>query len=158
MAGGAGPIVSNTNPFKTRLMPKEYYTAFALVTSLFFLWGFCYGLLDVLNKHFQNVLGITKLQSTGLQVAYFGIGYFAFSHVAGEVLKRRGYKTTIMMGLGLYSLGAILFWPVAHYSSTSSHSAIFGGWVFPLPCLAFHFQCSISDNAPSLPLSPCLYI
>jgi fucose permease len=51
--------------------------AFILVTSLFFLWGFAYGLLDVLNKHFQKVLGITKLQSTGLQVAYFGIGYFA---------------------------------------------------------------------------------
>jgi FHS family L-fucose permease-like MFS transporter len=51
--------------------------AFILVTSLFFLWGFAYGLLDVLNKHFQNVLGVTKLQSTGLQVAYFGIGYFA---------------------------------------------------------------------------------
>lgn len=41
--------------------------AFILVTSLFFLWGFAYGLLDVLNKHFQNILGITKLQSTGLQ-------------------------------------------------------------------------------------------
>ena len=50
--------------------------SFCLVTSLFFLWGFAYGLLDVLNKHFQNTLGITKLQSTGLQVAYFGIGYF----------------------------------------------------------------------------------
>lgn len=50
-----------------------------LVISLFFLWGFSYGLLDVLNKHFQNVLGITKLESTGLQVMYFGGGYFLFS-------------------------------------------------------------------------------
>lgn len=41
--------------------------AFILVTSLFFLWGFAYGLLDVLNKHFQNILGITKFESTGLQ-------------------------------------------------------------------------------------------
>lgn len=104
--------------------------AFILVTSLFFLWGFAYGLLDVLNKHFQNVLGITKLQSTGLQVAYFGIGYFAFSPVAGEVLKRRGYKTTILMGLALYSLGAILFWPVAKSATTSKNSqAVFAGFV-----------------------------
>lgn len=44
----------------------------ALVTLLFFLWGFSYGLLDTLNKHFQNTLGITKARSSGLQGAYFG--------------------------------------------------------------------------------------
>ncbi|MDN8677521.1 L-fucose:H+ symporter permease, partial [Staphylococcus aureus] len=78
-----------------------------LVTSLFFLWGFAYGLLDVLNSHFRSTLHITKLQSTGLQVAYFGWGYFAFSPVAGEVMRRKGYKFTILMGLFFYSLGAI---------------------------------------------------
>lgn len=44
----------------------------ALVTLLFFLWGFSYGLLDTLNKHFQNTLGITRARSSGLQAAYFG--------------------------------------------------------------------------------------
>lgn len=44
----------------------------ALVTLLFFLWGFSYSLLDTLNKHFQNTLGITKARSSGLQAAYFG--------------------------------------------------------------------------------------
>lgn len=101
----------------------------ALVISLFFLWGFSYGLLDVLNKHFQTVLGITKLQSTGLQVMYFGGGYLCFSPIAAEVLKRRGYKTTILMGLGFYSLGAILFWPVAHYSTPENAKASFGGFL-----------------------------
>lgn len=43
-----------------------------LVTVLFFLWGFSYGLLDTLNKHFQNTLNITRARSSGLQVAYFG--------------------------------------------------------------------------------------
>jgi FHS family L-fucose permease-like MFS transporter len=100
-----------------------------LVTSLFFLWGFAYGLLDVLNAHFRAVLNITKTQSTGLQAAYFGIGYFAFSPVAGEVLRRRGYKFTIIMGLSLYSLGAILFWPVAKFSGKGNNQAIFGGFV-----------------------------
>ncbi|WVQ62025.1 uncharacterized protein L199_000158 [Kwoniella botswanensis] len=131
MAGGA--VVaggSGGNPLRHGFIRREYLWAFILVTSLFFLWGFAYGLLDVLNKHFQNVLGITKLQSTGLQVAYFGIGYFAFSPVAGEVLKRRGYKTAIVMGLSLYSLGAILFWPVAKFSvNTKNPQAIFGGFV-----------------------------
>lgn len=44
----------------------------ALVTILFFLWGFSYGLLDTLNKHFQNTLHITRARSSGLQAAYFG--------------------------------------------------------------------------------------
>ena len=43
-----------------------------LVTLLFFLWGFSYGLLDTLNKHFQNVFGIDRARSSGLQAAYFG--------------------------------------------------------------------------------------
>jgi FHS family L-fucose permease-like MFS transporter len=43
-----------------------------LVTTLFFLWGFSYGLLDTLNKHFQNTLNINRARSSGLQVAYFG--------------------------------------------------------------------------------------
>lgn len=101
----------------------------ALVISLFFLWGFSYGLLDVLNKHFQTVLGISRLESTGLQVMYFGGGYLLFSPIAAEVLKRRGYKQTILMGLSLYSLGAILFWPVAKSADSNANGrAVFGGF------------------------------
>lgn len=101
----------------------------SLIISLFFLWGFSYGLLDVLNKHFQTVLGITRLESTGLQVMYFGGGYLLFSPIAAEVLKRRGYKQTILMGLSLYSLGAILFWPMAKLADGNSNGrAVFGGF------------------------------
>ncbi|KAM0546279.1 hypothetical protein ACHAPJ_010963 [Fusarium lateritium] len=101
----------------------------SLIISLFFLWGFSYGLLDVLNKHFQTVLGISRLESTGLQVMYFGGGYLLFSPVAAEVLKRRGYKQTILMGLSLYSLGAILFWPVAKSADNNANGrAVFGGF------------------------------
>ncbi|KAL2354938.1 major facilitator superfamily domain-containing protein [Cryomyces antarcticus] len=101
----------------------------ALVISLFFLWGFSYGLLDVLNKHFQTVLGVTKLESTGLQVVYFGGGYLVFSPVAAEVMKRKGYKITILMGLTLYSLGAVMFWPTAHFSKPGNEKASFGGFI-----------------------------
>lgn len=51
---------------------KESLYPICLVTILFFLWGFSYGLLDTLNKHFQNTLGISKARSSGLQAAYFG--------------------------------------------------------------------------------------
>lgn len=51
---------------------RESLYPICLVTILFFLWGFSYGLLDTLNKHFQNTLGISKARSSGLQAAYFG--------------------------------------------------------------------------------------
>jgi FHS family L-fucose permease-like MFS transporter len=127
MAGGV-PI--NVAPIQGGyLTGRKLIFPIALVTSLFFLWGFSYGLLDVLNKHFQDVLKITKLQSTGLQVMYFGGGYLCFSPVAAEVLKRKGYKFTIIMGLSLYSLGAVMFWPVAHYTTPDNRLASFGGFL-----------------------------
>ena len=127
---GGGGIPMNTAPVEGGFLTgKRLIFPLALVTSLFFLWGFSYGLLDVLNKHFQNVLGITKLESTGLQVMYFGGGYLLFSPIAAEVLKRKGYKFTIVMGLSLYSLGAIFFWPAAHFSSRENAVASFGGFL-----------------------------
>ncbi|KAK5136791.1 hypothetical protein LTR08_002087 [Meristemomyces frigidus] len=127
MAGGV-PI--NVAPIEGGFLTgKRLIFPLSLVISLFFLWGFSYGLLDVLNKHFQTVLGITKLQSTGLQVMYFGGGYLCFSPVAAEVLKRKGYKVTILMGLALYSVGAVMFWPVAHYTSPTNTKAAFGGFL-----------------------------
>lgn len=126
MAGGI-PIAAPTLATGF-LRGKALIFPLSLVISLFFLWGFSYGLLDVLNKHFQVVLDITKLQSTGLQVVYFGGGYLLFSPVAAEVMKRKGYKVTILMGLSLYSLGAIMFWPTAHFSTYANRIASFGGF------------------------------
>ena len=51
---------------------RESIVPICLVTVLFFLWGFSYGLLDTLNKHFQTVLHIDRARSSGLQAAYFG--------------------------------------------------------------------------------------
>jgi MFS transporter, FHS family, L-fucose permease len=119
MAGGPAPAVSIVGASMSK---KDRWTGLILVTTLFFLWGFAYGLLDVLNKQFQNVLGITKLQSTGLQVAYFSSYFFFPPLVAGPVIRKWGYKAGIMLGLGLYVRGALFFWPAAHYLT-------FGGFV-----------------------------
>ncbi|KAK4056690.1 hypothetical protein OIO90_002242 [Microbotryomycetes sp. JL221] len=111
MAGGAAPVGVVAG---ARVTKRQEYFAFALVTSLFFLWGFSYGLLDVLNKHFQNFFKITKLESTCIQVAYFG-AYIVYSPVAGQFISKFGYKKGIYMGLSLYSIGALCFWPSAHF-------------------------------------------
>lgn len=87
-----------------------------LVTSLFFLWGLAYGLLDVLNKHFQESLNITKTRSTLLQAAYFG-AYFLVAYPAAMFMNKYGYKKGIIAGLLLYAIGAFLFYPAAQQSS-----------------------------------------
>ncbi|GAA4316273.1 L-fucose:H+ symporter permease [Compostibacter hankyongensis] len=100
--------------------PKANYTfPLILVTSLFFMWGFAYGLLDSLNKHFQDVLNVTRLRSGLLQAAYFG-GYFLMALPAGMIMKRFGYKRGIILGLILYAIGAFLFYPSANMRSFDS--------------------------------------
>jgi FHS family L-fucose permease-like MFS transporter len=94
----------------------SYLFPLILVTSLFFLWGLAYGLLDVLNKHFQEMLDITKARSTLLQAAYFG-AYFLVAYPAGIFMNLFGYKKGILLGLMLYAIGALLFYPSAHFLS-----------------------------------------
>lgn len=91
---------------------KTFVGALVLVTSLFFLWGFAYGLLDVLNKHFQETLHVTKTRSALLQAAYFG-AYFLMALPAGLFMDRYGYKKGIIMGLLFYAAGAFMFYPAA---------------------------------------------
>ncbi len=96
--------------------PTKWLMPFIMVTTLFFLWGLAYGLLDVLNKHFQETLNITKTRSTLLQLAYFG-AYFLVALPAGMFMNSFGYKKGIVMGLLLYAAGAFMFYPAAQMSS-----------------------------------------
>jgi FHS family L-fucose permease-like MFS transporter len=88
----------------------DFRRAIWLVTTLFFMWGLAYGLLDVLNKHFQELMGISRARSGLLQAAYFG-AYFIMARPAAFVLQKRGFKACILLGLILYALGALGFVP-----------------------------------------------
>lgn len=112
MAGGAVSNSTYTSSPSSGKQAGNYLFPFILVTSLFFLWGLAYGLLDVLNKHFQEVLNITPKRSTLLQGAYFG-AYFIMALPAGMFMNKFGYKKGIIMGLLLYAAGAFLFYPAA---------------------------------------------
>jgi MFS transporter, FHS family, L-fucose permease len=94
----------------------SYLIPFILVTSLFLLWGFAHGLLDVLNKHFQNILHVSKAQSGFVQFSLY-IGYLIMAIPAGLIMKRFGYKFGIILGLGLFALGAFLFYPAATFGT-----------------------------------------
>ena len=84
----------------------------AIAIACFSIWGLAYGLLDVLNKHFQETLNVGKAQSTWLQIAYFG-AYLLLSVPAGMLLQRAGYKIGIIAGLLVTAFGALLFIPAA---------------------------------------------
>ena len=83
---------------------------FALITSLFFLWGFARAILDVLNKHFQNALDISLTQSSLIQVTTY-LGYFLTAIPAGWFINRQGYRRGVVFGLALFALGSLMFIP-----------------------------------------------
>jgi len=85
---------------------RNYLFPFILITSLFFLWGFAHSLLDVLNKHFQDSLDLTKAQSGAVQASAYG-AYFVMAIPAGIIARKFGYK----VGLVLFALGAFWFVP-----------------------------------------------
>lgn len=89
---------------------KSFLVPFILITSLFFLWGVAHSILDVLNKHFQDTMEITRTRSALIQAVVYG-GYFVMALPAGRLIRRFGYRTGVLTGLVLYGLGALLFIP-----------------------------------------------
>lgn len=83
---------------------------FLMVATLFFIWGFCHAMLDVLNKHFQNILHVSKTQSGFIQTSVFG-AYFLIALPAALLIRRIGYQRGILLGLVVVAIGAFLFVP-----------------------------------------------
>ena len=98
------------------LVKREYRVPFILVTSLFFLWGFAHAILDVLNKHFQDVLVISRTHSAWVQVMFY-LGYFVMAIPAGLFINKYGYRRGVVLGLLLYGLGSLLFIPGEYWMS-----------------------------------------
>lgn len=95
-----------------KITAHRYLVPFILVTALFFLWGFARAILDVLNKHLQNTMGISISQSALIQVTTY-LGYFLAALPAGIFIARYGYRRGVVTGLLLFGLGALLFVPGA---------------------------------------------
>jgi FHS family L-fucose permease-like MFS transporter len=102
---------------------KNLFVTFVLVTSLFLMWGFCNGMIDILNKHFQDSLHINKEQSGLVQSANY-LAYFLMAIPAGLIARKFGYKGGILVGLSLIAAGA--FWFV-HAVSLGEYGAFLLG-------------------------------
>jgi len=98
------------------IVKNNYILPLVMVTTLFFMWGLAISMLDVLNKHFQDVLQVSKGQSGLVQFAVYG-AYFLMALPAGYFVRRFGYQRGILLGLSLYAMGAFLFYPAAQVAT-----------------------------------------
>ena len=92
---------------------RNVVVTFALVSSLFLLWGFCNGMIDVMDKHFQDELHLTLAQSAWVQFAHY-LGYFLMALPAGWLAMKLGYKGGIISGLLMVAAGGFWFIPATH--------------------------------------------
>jgi FHS family L-fucose permease-like MFS transporter len=95
---------------------RNVVVTFVLVSTLFLLWGFCNGMIDVMDKHFQTELGLTLSQSAWVQFAHY-LGYFLMALPAGWLATRLGYKGGIIAGLLMVSVGGFWFIPATQIAS-----------------------------------------
>ena len=115
-----------------KLVSEGFLVPFILISSLFFLWGIAHGMLDTLNKHFQDMLQMSKAQSGMIQFSVY-TAYFGMALPAGYFMRRFGYKRGIILGLSLFSSGAFLI------AATTSFESF---WIF-LICL-FIMGCGLA--------------
>lgn len=104
-----------TKLFKTE-EGKNYFVTFILVSTLFLLWGTCNGMIDVMDKHFQDFLHLSKAQSAWVQFAHY-LGYLLMALPASWLARKLGYKGGIIAGLLLVSAGGFWFIPATSISA-----------------------------------------
>ncbi|WP_319502983.1 L-fucose:H+ symporter permease [uncultured Draconibacterium sp.] len=117
------------NKTKPIVVDKKILVPFILITSLFALWGFANDLTNPMVAAFQTVMEISNAKAAMVQFAFYG-GYATMAIPAALIIKRYSYKTGIIIGLALYAVGALLFFPAAQYE-------IFGFFLMSLYILTF---------------------
>jgi FHS family L-fucose permease-like MFS transporter len=97
---------------ETPIVSKQVIIPFILVTSLFALWGFANAVTDPMVNAFKKVLELSNVQASWVQMAFYG-GYFCMALPAALFMRKYSYKVGVLIGLGLYASGALLFYPAA---------------------------------------------
>ena len=103
---------------KPKLVEKKYLLSFILITSLFALWGFANDITNPMVAAFQTLMELPASEAALVQFAFYG-GYATMAVPAALFIRRYSYKSGILLGLGLYAVGAFLFIPAAHYQAFS---------------------------------------
>ncbi|KAA6318975.1 L-fucose-proton symporter, partial [termite gut metagenome] len=98
---------------KQSILTKDgisFLLPFIIVTSCFALWGFANDITNPMVKAFSKIFRMSVTDGTLIQVAFYG-GYFAMAFPAAIFIRRFSYKSGLLMGLGLYAVGALMFIP-----------------------------------------------
>lgn len=103
---------------KNKLVERKYLIPFILITSLFALWGFANDITNPMVAAFQTVMELSATKATMVQFAFYG-GYATMAIPAALFIQKYSYKSGILLGLGLYAIGAFLFIPAAQYQQFS---------------------------------------
>jgi len=101
---------------ENQVVSKKILFPFILVSSLFALWGFANAVTDPMVQAFKKVLELSNSEAAWVQMAFYG-GYFCMALPAAMFMRKYSYKVGILIGLGLYAIGALLFYPAAHYEN-----------------------------------------
>ena len=99
-----------------KTIDRRYAVPFALVTSMFLLWGLANNMTDTLLAAFKRIMSMSDTQTSLIQFAFYG-SYFCFALPAALFIRRRSFKSGIILGLLLYAAGAMLFLPAARVAS-----------------------------------------
>ncbi|WP_430424837.1 L-fucose:H+ symporter permease [Maribacter litoralis] len=101
---------------KIPVVSKSVLVPFILITSLFALWGLANDMTNPMVRGFQKVLELTNTQASLVQLAFYG-GYFTMAIPAALFVNKYSYKKGVLLGLALYAVGALLFYPAAAFES-----------------------------------------
>src|SRR5215210_7937482 len=107
------PNLARNKPMFVTEDGRNVLFTFVLLIFLFALWGFCNGMIDVMDKHFQEELHLSLAQSAWVQFAHY-LGYFLMALPAGWLATKLGYKGGIITGLLITAVGGIWFIPASH--------------------------------------------
>ncbi|MCY1719015.1 L-fucose:H+ symporter permease [Prolixibacteraceae bacterium Z1-6] len=117
------------NDLKKIVVEKKLLVPFILITSLFALWGFANDITNPMVAAFKTVMEISNAKAAMVQFAFYG-GYATMAIPAALIIKKYSYKLGIIIGLALYAVGALLFFPAAQFE-------IFGFFLVSLYILTF---------------------
>ena len=109
-------------------MKGKYLFGFVLVTSMFFMWGLANNMTDTLLAAFKKIMSMSDFQTSWIQIAFYG-SYFCLAIPAAALIQRFSYKTGILVGLGMFIGGALLFYP-------ASQTMVYGHFLTALFILA----------------------
>lgn len=104
------PVMNNSN--SKPILRRELLFPFILLSSLFALWGFANAVTDPMVQAFKKVLELSNSQAAWVQMSFYG-GYFCMAIPAAIIMRKYNYKVGILVGLALYAIGALIFYPAA---------------------------------------------